>query len=80
VADAPDGAYVEKTGLAVVHEGEVVVSAPGSEAVLRRIVIGEGGDVHLYFPVEVFITGGIPEHEKNSLRESVLDDLDDGCS
>jgi hypothetical protein len=76
VGETPDATHVDKTGLAVVHQGEVVVSAPGSEAVLRRIVIGESGDVHLYFPVEVVITGGIPEHEKEDLRMGLLEELD----
>jgi hypothetical protein len=41
---------VERTGLVVLSEGEIVVPAPGSEAVLARI--DEGGLV-LEFPVEV---------------------------
>jgi hypothetical protein len=41
---------VERTGLVVLSEGEIVVPAPGSEAVLARI---RDDGLVLEFPVEV---------------------------
>lgn len=41
---------VERTGLVVLSEGEIVVPAPGSEAVLTRI---RDDGLVLEFPVEV---------------------------
>jgi hypothetical protein len=42
---------VEQTGLVVLHQGELVVPAPGSEAILS--VLRGDGTITLEFPVEV---------------------------
>ena len=42
---------VERTGLVVLHQGELVVPAPGSEAILS--VMRGDGTLTLEFPVEV---------------------------
>ena len=49
----PDGdpVVVERTGLARVHQGELVVPAAGSEAVLS--VVNGDGTLVLEFPIEV---------------------------
>ena len=64
--------YVEETGLAVVHRGERVVAAPGSEAVLST---HRGGDVHYYFPVHVVIAGDLPEAIKSEIEARIWDGL-----
>lgn len=44
---------VRRTGLAVVHEGEWVVAAPGHEAEHEPVTTGEHAVVHYHFPVEI---------------------------
>lgn len=46
-----DPAYVERTGLALPHEGELVLPASGSEALLTAV--RSGGDFVLEFPVQI---------------------------
>lgn len=50
----PTPQQVERTGLAVVHEGERIVPEEGAAAVLSRV---EGAVVNYYFPVEIEIIG-----------------------
>ncbi len=45
---------VERTGLAVVHDDEMIVPAEGSEAVLAQT---GANVVNYYFPVEIEIIG-----------------------
>jgi hypothetical protein len=47
---APGSQIVERTGLAVVHEGERIVVAPDSAA---QLVAAPAQVVNYYFPVEV---------------------------
>lgn len=58
--DLESAARVERTGIALVHEGELVVPAPGAAADL----VGAGRDhddgpaeVHYWFPVQVEVVG-----------------------
>lgn len=46
-----DPVVVERTGLALLHEGELVIPAAGSEALLS--VVNGDGTLVLEFPVEV---------------------------
>ena len=46
-----DPVVVQRTGLALVHQGELVVPASGSEAILA--VLDGDGTLVLEFPVEV---------------------------
>jgi hypothetical protein len=46
-----DPVVVERTGLALLHEGELVLPAQGSEAVLS--VVNGDGTLVLEFPIEV---------------------------
>jgi len=69
------GGRVERTGIALVHEGEYVVPAPGSEAVLGPVA---GGTVVTYtFPVEVEVVGGLGEEHLRAVARHVFDELDD---
>jgi hypothetical protein len=65
--------YVEQDGLAVVHRGERIVAAPGSEAVLSAS--GSGGDVHYYFPVHVVVVGGVSEEVRSEIESRVMTSL-----
>ncbi len=67
---------VERTGIALVHEGETIVRpAPGSEASLKPMHTRQGSDVHFYFPVEVVVVGGIPEADKQELEARIFESL-----
>ena len=46
-------ARVIQTGIALVHEGEVVLPAAGSEAQAQRVMDDDRSVVHYHFPVEI---------------------------
>ncbi|WP_134495169.1 hypothetical protein [Microvirga pakistanensis] len=52
-------ARVTRTGLALVHEGELVLPAAGSEAQAEQVIASDRTMVRYRFPVEVqVVTGG----------------------
>jgi len=58
--DLTGAARVERTGIALVHEGELVVPAPDAGAILSGLDGGAGGgpaEVHYWFPVQVEVIG-----------------------
>lgn len=59
-------ARVRRTGLAVVHEGEWVVAAPGSEAEIEPMRGDSQAVVHYHFPVEIEVVsaGRAVDHEE----------------
>lgn len=70
------GGYVERTGIALVHQGEYILPAPGSEAVIS----GGGGAhagqvVNYYFPIEVQVIGAPSRETLRQLAEFVYDEL-----
>jgi hypothetical protein len=72
----PDGEdiVVDRTGIAVVHEGERIRAAPHARAGLRPVG-ASGADVQLVFPVEVVVVGGIPEEDRRELEARILSAL-----
>lgn len=68
----PEGVPVLETGLAVLHEGERVVSAPRAEAVFGA---PSEADVHYHFPVHVTVVAGLGEADRSLLQEEILDQL-----
>jgi hypothetical protein len=46
-------ARVTRTGIALVHEGEIVLPATGSEADAERVLEDARSSVTYYFPVEI---------------------------
>jgi hypothetical protein len=71
------GGRVERTGIALVHEGEYVVPAPGSEAVVSPPGAGPaGGSVTWSFPVEVEVVGELSEEHLQAVAQHVFDELD----
>ena len=44
---------VLRTGLALVHEGELVFPAAGSEAAAERVARDAAQEIHYHFPIEV---------------------------
>ncbi len=71
------GGRVERTGIALVHEGEYVVPAPGSAAVLSPASGGPPGEAVTWtFPVEVEIVGALSEEHLRAVASHVFDELD----
>lgn len=79
---AGEGGRVERTGIALVHEGEEIRPAPGSEAVIGEPAARayDGHAVHLYFPVEVHVAGGLPESERREMEQRIWSALDGALS
>ncbi|MFE2323354.1 hypothetical protein ACFXD5_05410 [Streptomyces sp. NPDC059385] len=69
------GDRVERTGLALVHEGEYIVPAPGSEAVVSHRS-DAGQVVHYHFPVEVEVVGTLQDHHVRRIAAHVFEELD----
>jgi hypothetical protein len=67
--------FVRETGLAVVHKGERITPAAGSEAILESTPSASAGIVNYYFPVEVVIVGGLPEEEQAAIVARVWESL-----
>lgn len=65
------GGFVKETGLAVVHEGEYIMPAPGSEAAVEPAQMMTQGLVNYYFPVEVVVVGGLSEEDHAALEARV---------
>jgi hypothetical protein len=71
------GGRVERTGIALVHEGEYVMPAPGSEAVISPPGTGpDGRPVTWSFPVEVEVVGELSEDHLRAVVAQVFDELD----
>lgn len=70
------GGRVERTGIALVHEGEEIRPAPGSGAVITPARMDDGRAVHLYFPVEVHVAGGVHEADRREIEQRVWEALD----
>jgi hypothetical protein len=71
------GGRVERTGIALVHEGEYIAPAPGSEAVIspgRTDSLSEG--TTWTFPVEVEVVGELSEDHLQAVAKHVFDELD----
>lgn len=69
------GGVVRETGIALVHEGEYIFPAPGSEATIEPSEMGAQGEVNYYFPVEVVVVGSLPEGEREALKTSIWEQL-----
>jgi hypothetical protein len=73
------GGRVEETGLALIHEGEWIVPAPGSQAVISSGMQHEGefGQIiNYYFPVEIEIVGSLGQGEVERVAQYVFDALE----
>jgi hypothetical protein len=72
------GGRVDRTGIALVHEGEYIVPAEGSEAVITPGAEGgsAGQVINYYFPVEVEIVGQLSEPEVERIAQAVFDELE----
>ncbi len=77
VAGAAGGlaARVSRTGIALVHEGELILPPAGSEAEAEVIVEDARTVAHYYFPVEIEVrmVGAPVDHHE--MKERALDAL-----
>lgn len=67
-------ARVARTGIALVHEGELILPAEGSEAGLDR----EVREVRYVFPVEIEIRGGQEPADADAIADLTLRRLAEG--
>ena len=71
------GVHVRETGLAIVHQGEYVLPAAGSEAVLEPTAGNDQTVINYYFPVEIVVIGGICEATHQEIQARVWEKLGD---
>jgi hypothetical protein len=64
-------ARVRRTGIALVHEGELVLPAPGSEAELDALLVG-GQTVVYHFPVEIEVTTGGGTYDLDAIVDAAM--------
>jgi hypothetical protein len=79
MADVPTGsirdgraARVTRTGLALVHEGELVLPSAGSEAQAETVAGSDRTAVHYHFPVEVQVLAGADSESLDRLSERIF--------
>jgi hypothetical protein len=72
------GGRVDRTGIALVHEGEWIRPAPGSEAAVAPLPgeTPQGQVVAYHFPVEVEVVGELSETQRREVANHVYDELD----
>jgi hypothetical protein len=71
------GGRVDRTGIALVHEGEYVVPAPGSEAVITPVATGGRPAIAVTFPTTVEVVSELWGEHKRAVAEYVYDELAD---
>lgn len=71
------GRRVRQTGIALVHEGEYIVPAPGAEAELEPVAEAAASVTNYYFPIELIVVGSLPEEEQAALEERIWERLGD---
>jgi hypothetical protein len=72
-----EGGLVRETGIALVHEGEYIMPAPGSEATIEPAQMSAQGEINYYFPVEIVIVGTLPEEEREAIEARIWERLSD---
>jgi hypothetical protein len=71
------GGVVRETGIALVHEGEYIMPARGSEATIEPESMSTQGEVNYYFPVEIVVAGSLPEEEREAIEARIWERLSD---
>lgn len=62
---------VRNTGIALVHEGEVILPAAGSAAQAEQVIDDARTAIHYHFPVEIEILD-TPEVDMQSIVDEVM--------
>lgn len=74
--DAGGGAArVTRTGIALVHEGELVLPAGGSEAEAEAVAADAATIVQYFFPVEIEVRTVGTEVDSDAIVDAALDSL-----
>ena len=73
-----DGGRVEKTGIALIHEGEYILPASGSEAIISPAVGAPDSEmvINYYFPIEIEIVGELGAEQLKDITEAVWNALE----
>lgn len=64
---------VVRTGLALVHENEIVYPAAGSEAQARRVIDDANADIHFHFPVVIEVVSATSAGQTHATVEAAMD-------
>ena len=75
VPEFQEGGRVERSGIALVHEGEYIMPAPGSEAQITADDQANGTVINYYFPVEIEVIGALSDEQIRRVTEYVFDEL-----
>jgi hypothetical protein len=76
--DGPAGngaARVTRTGIALVHEGEIVLPAAGSEAQAEQVADDARASIHYFFPVEIEVRAGGQHIDPQQIVDLALERL-----
>jgi hypothetical protein len=68
-------ARVERTGIALVHEGELVLPAAGSEAQATQVAEDAQSVIHYYFPVEIEVRAAPEAMDLDEIVQATLSHL-----
>jgi hypothetical protein len=74
----PRAIRVDETGIALVHEGELILPAPGSEAELEAVAGDARATIVYYFPVEVEVRAAPEAVSAEDIVGQALGTLIDG--
>jgi hypothetical protein len=69
---APHGGVVRRSGIALVHRGEVILAAAGSEAQVDVLAADARTTIQYTLPVEVELVGGLSPREREELIQEAL--------
>lgn len=75
VPDFHAGGRVERTGIALVHEGECITLCPDAEAQIASDGGADGVVINYYFPVEIEVVGALSDEQVRRVSECVFDEL-----
>ena len=77
---AGGAARVRETGIALVHQGELVLPAAGSEAQADRVIDDARATVQYYFPVEIEVRAAPEQVAARDIVDMTLDALASGLT
>lgn len=73
--ESTGAARVTRTGIALVHEGELVLPAAGSEAQAEQVADDARASVHYFFPVEIEVVAAVQQIDPHHIADLALDRL-----
>lgn len=71
-------ARVLRTGIALVHEGELVLPAAGSEAQAEQVIGDSQTVIHYHFPVEIEVRAAPDPIDPKQIADNVINRLTQG--